>query len=205
MNNKQWTFGIVTSGTKEGNISKIIDSIESQGIPDDCYEIIVVGACTLKRKNLIQFDFDETIKPKAWITKKKNMIAQNAKFDNIVLLHDYIYFKEGWYEGYCNFTEDWDVCMNVILNANGKRFRDWTLWYPGPVDYDDNSRTNEMYISGAYFCIKKDYFLQHPLDEKLIWGESEDVEWSLSLRDTWNYKCNKHSTVHLLKRKGFTW
>jgi hypothetical protein len=40
-----------------------------------------------------------------------------------------------------------------------------------------------MYISGAYFIIKKQIALQYPLNEKLVWGQGEDVELSQRLTD----------------------
>ena len=58
-----------------------------------------------------------------------------------------------------------------------------------------------MYISGAYFCAKKQFMLKYPLDETLIWGQGEDVEWSFRSREIWNYKCNPNSIVKLLKYK----
>ena len=79
-----FTFGIITSNNIE-NLNKIIDSIEIQNISN--YEIIIVGCNKifnltnlnkLKRKNCTCIPFDESIYP-GWITKKKNIITQNAK------------------------------------------------------------------------------------------------------------------------------
>ena len=72
------------------------------------------------------------------------------------------------------------------------------------LNYDDQERTSEMYISGAYFCVKKDFLLENPLDEALTWGQGEDVEWCRVLRERWTYRCNKRSKVNLLKLKGNT-
>ena len=194
-----WTFGIITGGNQENNINIIIDSIENQNIPN--YEVILVGSCNIQRKNCRIIDFDESIKP-MWITKKKNIITEESKFENIVYLHDYIKFEPNWYNNFVNFGEDWDVCMNPIKTIDNYRFRDWTLWGPAAVDYSDHSKTNQMYVSGSYFCAKKQFMLKNKFDESLSWGEGEDVEWSLRIRDFWNYKCNEKSKVKLLKSKG---
>jgi hypothetical protein len=58
-----------------------------------------------------------------------------------------------------------------------------------------------MYISGNYFLVKKSFILSNPLNEDLTWGMSEDVEWSLRIRDTAVIKCNgksivKHNKIH---------
>ena len=83
-----FTFGIITNNA---NINPIISSIEKLKIPN--YEIIIV----CNKNNYTEYEhisenvipFDESIKPN-WITRKKNLICQKAKYDNIVLLHDYI-------------------------------------------------------------------------------------------------------------------
>jgi len=58
-----------------------------------------------------------------------------------------------------------------------------------------------MYISGAYWVAKKHVMEQEPLNERLLWGQSEDVEWSFRIRNKYRYVMNPKSTVKLLKRK----
>ena len=201
----QFTFGIITNGN-DGFINQIINSIENQNIPNNKYEIIVVGKCGLKRNNLTIIPFDENIKPN-WITKKKNLITQLAKFERIVYLHDYIMFLDGWYDGWKNFDPSWCVSMNPILNQNNTRFRDWCLfsWSLNPavryLDYNEISMTDQMYISGAYFLARKSFMTAFPFDEDLCWGEGEDVAHSLLVRKFWNYKLNVNSKVKMLKYK----
>ena len=196
----EWTFGIITGGGQEVNINKIIDSIENQNIENNKYEILIIGNCNIERNNTIIIPFDENIKPN-WITKKKNLISKLCKFENVVYLHDYVSFEPNWYFNFVNFGEDWDVCMNRINNIDNTRYRDWILWLPKLFPYHDHSKIKEMYISGAYFCAKKQFMLKYPLDETLIWGQGEDVEWSLRSREIWNYKCNPNSIVKLLECK----
>jgi predicted O-methyltransferase YrrM len=112
-----FTFGIVTDGK---DIQRIVDSIRKQNIPK--YEIIVVGKTDVK--GVIQIPFDET-KP---LTKKKNLIAQVAKYENIVFLHDYVELSPEWYEGFVKFGNSFEVCVNKILTIDGRRFRDHVLF-----------------------------------------------------------------------------
>ena len=195
-----WTFGIITGGGQESFINTIITSIENQNIEKDKYEILIVGNCNIKRNNTTVISFNESIKP-MWVTKKKNIITEKSKFENTVYLHDYVSFEPNWYSNFVNFGEDWDVCMNRINNIDNTRYRDWILWLPKLFPYHDHSKIKEMYISGAYFCAKKQFMLKYPLDETLIWGQGEDVEWSLRSREIWNYKCNPNSIVKLLECK----
>lgn len=203
-----FTFGIITDGRNDGNINLIIDTIEIQNIKN--YEIVIVGNSGVKRKNTKILQFDESIKT-AWITKKKNLVTENALYENIVYLHDYVYFSDNWYNEFVKFGNDFDVCMNVIINNDGKRFRDWCLWHDDVkgiltnreylLPYDVSDLTDKMYISGTYFVAKKQFMTQNRLDESLSWGESEDVEWSYRIRKFYKYRMNPNSIVKLLKNK----
>jgi hypothetical protein len=202
----KFTFGIITSGLDLNNINLIYDSILAQKIDDD-FELIVIGGKNPNLELVRHFEFDESIKP-AWITKKKNLIAEYANYDNICMMHDYVFLYENWYNNFREFGEDWDVCMNSIINHDGQRFRDWITWPEWCdenniifLDYEDHSRTEQMYVSGTYFCAKKKFLLDNPFDEQRSWGQSEDVEWSGRCRHRWNYKCNSDSRVGFLKQK----
>lgn len=199
----EWTFGIITGGGQEERISKIVDSIENQKIPKEKYEIVVVGACKISRTNFFNLDFDESLKPK-WITKKKNLIAEKAKFSNLVIMHDYLEFLPDWYSGFCKFGDKWDVSVNRVTRQDGVRYLDWFQWKPKMrlLDYSDHSHVidNTMFVPGFYFCVKKDFMIKHPLDESLVWGEGEDVEWSERCHSFWDYRCNPDSEVRFLKK-----
>ncbi len=203
----QWTFAIITDGRQDLRISKIIDSIESNNIPEEDYEVLVIGNSGIIRKNTSVIEFDES-KKKAWITRKKNLAAEQAKFSNMLIIHDYISITQEWYSGFEIFGEDWDVAMCKIAQPNGIRFRDWVTWQEdgGPntikfLDYKDHSLIKSMYISGSLMIVKKEFLMKNPLDETKRWGQSEDVAWSLINRDKWNYRMNPSSTALLLKHK----
>jgi hypothetical protein len=105
--------------------------------------------------------------------------------------------------------------MNQIINFDGTRFRDWTIWpHNGNLiddivnenkecllPYDSNGYTKIMYISGSFWVAKKSFMLNYPLNEALSWGEGEDVEWSKIVRNVTEFKCNSESKVQLLKYK----
>jgi glycosyltransferase involved in cell wall biosynthesis len=212
-----FTIGIVTAGNNQYGLQEVLASIEALDIPDDNYEVIVVGGDQdYESKWLKMIAFDETHK-KAWITRKKNIITTKAKFENIVYMHDYIKFNPGWYEGFMEFGNDFDLCMTSIHNADGTRFRDWTLWpddlthilgpwnrhYLLPCDppYDDGRLSKYMYFSGAYWIAKRHVMRKFPLDESLSWGESEDVKWSKEVREHFKFLFNPYSSVRLMKQK----
>jgi hypothetical protein len=203
----QFTFGVITNNTS--NLRPILDSIRAQNIPE--YEILVIGGTELKGANIRHIRFKEDIKP-MWITRKKNMITEKAKYDNIVYMHDYITLDKDWYKGFLEFGEDWDICMNQILMHNGRRYRDWTLFpdymkkifkYAANVliPYNVDWMHEYMYISGAYWVAKKHVMEEEPLDENRIWGESEDVEWSKRVLGKYKYVMNDKSIVRFIKHK----
>lgn len=207
-----FTFGIITDGNNDRNLSLVIDSIEDLHIPN--YEIIVVGNSQLNRNKTTVIPFDESIK-KAWITKKKNLITQNAQYENIVYSHDYIIYDSDWYDGYLKYGDDFKVCMNKILNNDGTRFRDWVLWpHNGTITdsiieqnreciipYELTHLSRHMYISGSYWVAKKHVMEEFPLNEVLGWGDGEDVSWSMNVRQRYSFSMNTNSTVRCLKQK----
>lgn len=198
-----WTFGIVTGFEDVQRLNEIFESIRSLSIPN--YEILLIGGggdgLINDSPDVRIIDFDETEKP-LWITRKKNILAQEAKYENIVLMHDYHIFDNGWYKNFQIFGTDWDICSCPQYLITGARNpMDWSLWdKPGhgrawSLDYNDWSQTQYMYISGGFFIVKKHVMLEEPLNELLGWNEEEDVEWSLRVRNKYVMKCNGKSIV----------
>lgn len=209
----EFTFGIITSGTEDENINIIIDSIEKQNIP--VYEILIVGNSKISRKNTRIIQFNDDIVPK-WITRKKNIITNISKLENIVYLHDYVALSDNWYKGFLEFGNDFDLCMTKITNFDGTRYRDWCLCiWDNPtlmgnlgvkdpkciLPYDENRFKKHMYFSGAYWAAKRKVMIEFPLNEQLIWGQGEDVLWSSQVREKYEFLMNTNSEVKLLKQK----
>lgn len=202
----EFSFGIITAGNPD-RIKEISDSVQAQ-IPLDKYEIIVVGGPPIDLPNVVHIPFDESAKPK-WITRKKNLVTNRAKFENIVYMHDYIKIEPGWYSGFLEYGNDFVLCMNKMLNPDGSRYRDWSLWAEDAlglnvpraeflIPYEETSFSKYMYFSGAYWVAKKKVMLEYPLDERLSWGEGEDVEWSKKIRGVYNFSMNSLSSVRLM-------
>lgn len=207
-----FTFGIITDGHNTTRVDNIIKTIIGERIPN--YEIIVIGDINLQGKKVKSFAFDESIKPR-WITKKKNLITENASYENIVYMHDYLTLVPGWYNGFLKFGNDFDVCITKMINQDGGRYRDWTLWAEDAgecgvncvtqhflLPYDIIHLSKYQYISGAYWIAKTELMKKFPLDETRSWGEGEDVEWSKQVRQVCQFKLNAFSSVQLTKYKS---
>ena len=217
-----FSFGFITDGTGDEFLEVIFNQIRKFNIPN--YEIILVGNSLITDTDIVHIDFDDSIKPK-WITRKKNIITEHAKYENIVYSHDYVGFQDDWYEGFVKFGNQWTICVNKILDFDGTRFRDWVLWADDarklgiPVSdrpelglgrrqcmlpYNFTGLSKWQYISGTYWVAKKNIMLEFPLNENILWGDptlGEDVEWSIRVRKKYNFSLNPFSTVKFLRLK----
>jgi hypothetical protein len=208
----KFTFGIITAGTSDESLNLVIDSIERQNIPE--YQILIVGNSQVSRKNTFIIPFDESIKP-GWITRKKNIVTINARYENVVYTHDYVVFEDDWYEGFLKFGDDFKICMNKFVNPDYSRFRDWVIWPHNDnfmdsivlpnreclIPYDMTHLSKYQYISGTYWVAKKQVMEDHPLDDNLLHCQGEDVEWSKRVRYKYDFSMNPYSTVKSLKFK----
>lgn len=207
-----FSFCITTTYDDPEKITDVIQSIRDLKMPE--YEILFIGDQNKSKQigmlppgdDILHILFDETEKT-GWITKKKNILIDRAKYENVVMMHDYYVFDKDWYNNFMLFGNDWDVCTNAQLLLNGKRhFTDWVVWddpvFPRytSLHYDDWSRTRYMYISGGYFLLKKQVGIDNPFNENLVHGDAEDVEWSLRVRHKYVLKCNGKSIVKHNKR-----
>ena len=208
----KFTFGIITAGTSDESLNLVIDSIERQNIPE--YQILIVGNSQVSRKNTFIIPFDESIRP-GWITRKKNIVTINARYENVVYTHDYVVFEDDWYEGFLKFGDDFKICMNKFVNPDYSRFRDWVIWPHNDnfmdsivlpnreclLPYDMTHLSKYQYISGTYWVAKKQFMEDHPLDDNLLHCQGEDVEWSKRVRYKYDFSMNPYSTVKSLKFK----
>jgi hypothetical protein len=209
-----FTFGIITAGACQ-QIATIVESIRKQKIPN--YEIIIVGGTAfIEDDDVIHIPFDESVKH-GWITRKKNIICERAKYENVVLLHDYFEFSPGWYEGFCKFGNNFQFAVNCIKNRNGRRFRDFCIFPYGitphfqhrcllPYDFLPTDHIRKiLYISGGYYVIKKSVALKFPLDERLCHSMGEDVYYCRILSQNGIFiECNPFSEVRIIKNKSQT-
>jgi hypothetical protein len=70
------------------------------------------------------------------------------------------------------------------------------------LPYGETGLSRLMYFSGAYFVAKRRVMEELPLDERLSWGEGEDVVWSHRFRERYAFSMNAGSRVQIFgKRK----
>jgi hypothetical protein len=185
-NINKWTFGIITNGQRMDWMEEILESIHAQKIPE--YEIIVCGTYhDQKKDNFTYIPFNQR-DDLGWITRKKNLIIQKAKYENLCIIHDRAIFPKNW------FTEmkKYGNCFEIMCNRQfyqGMRAYDWTT-LGGPdgtqykmllLDYRDWDWWSV--IGGMQIISKKSILQKVPLDETRHWNGFEDSELTFNLRD----------------------
>jgi len=184
----KWTFGMVTNGVRMDFIDKSIESIRNLKIPH--YEIIICGTYPKKiEKDMRYIHFTER-DDKGWITKKKNLIAQAASYENLCIFHDRIVFNKDWYKGMKKFGNSFDVISCVQKLSTGVRVGDWLTTNVDITDVGYMYRIEELdyrdwdknaYVSGQLTIIKKTVWKKVPWNEKIYWQQAEDIEYSSRL------------------------
>jgi hypothetical protein len=185
----KWSFGIITDGKNRDQVSDLIKSIERLGIPE--YEIIICGPVNGMHahsdQRIIELD-DISLGNdlRAPTPAKKNKIIKSARYNNICVLHDRFYFSENWYNNFCKYGNYYDFLCMPTLDISGNRFQvDWMHFcYPitstsrrnFSLSYDDWNK--DVIIQGGVIVGKKNLLSEFMFDEKLHWGELEDMQLS---------------------------
>ena len=215
---KSWTFGIITDGKDIDRLKSIIKSIISQNI--SIFEILIITdqipiIDSDHKLKIIKFDLKENIDNKNIfpISRKKNLIIKNSQYENICFLHDYVVLCDDWYKGFLKFNHnnEWKIFTNRVEDENGNRALDWIVYdhfitYKKItfLPYDININKYQCLV-GYYWCAKKEVMIKFPLNESLLWGQSEDIDWSKRVRKEIKFSFNNFSKVRFIKKKEGIW
>ncbi|AUB40396.1 Glycosyltransferase, GT2 family [Nostoc flagelliforme CCNUN1] len=205
-----WSFGVITQGKRKEFVEKLLDSIIEQKIPE--FEIILVGDYIhqindeyVDKVKIIPFSQQDD---KGWITKKKNIIAQNAKYENLLVVHDRFILDKNFYSGMCRYGNSFSILTCKQEMYDGWRTPDWVsinnshAWAtPAFMEYEDYSPL--VYCNGGLTIIKKTIALQHPWNEMLFWNQAEDVELTHRLfRHGYFLRLNPYSKAIVLHQNN---
>jgi len=200
-----WTFAITTDYSDPFMIVEMVHSINNLRLPSTEFECLVIGPAQhyieARRVSGFRYIPFQEIKP-GWVTRKKNILCQEALFENVLLMHDYFIFDPDWANQMALLNDEWDIVSCQQRLITGKRhFTDWVMWdHPlipryTAIDYNDWSMTKYQYISGGFFGVKRSFALQNPFNENMLWGQAEDVEWSMRVRNKARIKCQGTAIV----------
>ena len=183
-----WTFAILTQGKeRKANVMKFLSSIRKND--EDCRHQILV--CGPKDEDYSKFNvdyidteiFDDS--KFAEIAKKKNIIALNAKNENLLICHDRYYLPDDFFRSFEKFGYDFDFVTIAQETESGVRYPYYcALYQPNlswthPIDVRDlNVLLDTQYVNGGLMIFKRTTLLAIKFNELLHWCQMEDVEIS---------------------------
>ena len=192
-NINEWTFGIVTNGSRPDSVLKLINSIRAQNIGR--YEVIICGSYKgklAKDMRLIDFSFRDDL---GWITRKKNKIILESKYENLIIMHDRLFLKDDWFEQVRKWGNSFEVlAMPQIYFSTGQRLASWQhyefsansvyKWNIPLAHMDYLDWGKYMLDCGAITAGKKTILKKILFNETLYWGDFEDCVLSNRLVDS---------------------
>ena len=211
-----FTFGIcVSQNTNPDFLDKQFGSILVAADYLTYYEVILSGQITDECFSVAE-KFADTMSVKlipyegppdkhGHITKKKNMIAENAKYDMLCVMHDYFILPPDFVNWVPLSKKTVYVCP--IHTLEGGRHSDWAISparmqeyinaepsaaqelmaiaphenapkYVCGLPYLCEGLSSIQYISGGLITLPTEILLDIRFDENLYWGDAEDLEWS---------------------------
>jgi GT2 family glycosyltransferase len=178
-----WTFGLLTLGTDRDRVLRYVQSIE-QSSPG-AYEILVVAPQELdwlagvpRVRQLIFNERDD----RGWITRKKNLICEEAKFSDILICHDRFELAADYFAAWERWGYSYGIAAPRVVLRDGRRGLDWAVassqndsWsHGGLLDY--RAYSHYAYVPGGATALRKAFWQRFPWNENLYWNEHEDVE-----------------------------
>ena len=182
-----WSFGIVSDGRKNDRILAIINQIKQFAIPN--FEVVICGpspASDLPSFVNVLDDSDLYFDSRIPISKKKNRIIDNVKYNNLVLFHDRFSFPEDWYENILKQGNYFDgFCIRIVDEETKKyRVQDWIgtsldhyefkKLFHRNITLNYNEWLPNWNVNGGFMIIKKHLISRVKLNPFLHWGEAED-------------------------------
>lgn len=192
---KNWTIGIPSNGKKNKIILDLMKSVfvskenlkEKNGI-DIKVEFLLVG-----QKDSIFNDykvryFNQNIDSNLpALGEKKNIIINNAKYENILLIHDRYKLDKSFFSGFEEWGYDFDYCSVNQFDSNGEQY--------DPILMLENfNRSNmqmfrlngdfnhqNLYVNGGLIVVKKIIAQKVNFNSILFQNEAEDIDFARKL------------------------
>jgi hypothetical protein len=185
----KWSFGIITNGKKLDSVNHLINTIIDQKIPE--FEIIICGPYPTNQnvdyrpiRILSDVELKEDIRFP--ISAKKNKIISDAKFENLCILHDRFSLPSCWFDQMKLYGNYFDyLCLPTLDQFHNRFAVDWmTFGFPLTRRlYRNNSLkysewSTDLIIQGGAIVGKSKKMRRYKIDERLHWGELEDLHFS---------------------------
>lgn len=199
------SFCIVFSGNENEieYLYKSIDSIVSNTIDENMYEILIVGPSNFNASKIISkykikisyFEFDLNTTYRVEITKKKNLLLNSAKFNIVAINHCRIVYSNDFFKKIIHKKFDMTT-TRVLYTENNKNYPYLDLALIGSYNISNSNRYKTLvseyvdddylyymknrvpYIGGGLTIFNKNSIKTLCYDENIAWGEAEDVDIS---------------------------
>jgi len=223
---EKWTFWIITNWKRKDWIIQVIESIIKQNIPH--YEIIICwfleDKSIIDTFNIKYIEFTEKDNI-GWITKKKNLVVENALYENLMIMHDKIILDNNWFKWMKEYWNNFESLSCITHTSDWRRYSDWkiALWkdlyyihnkvynkikfFVNQWIYKESLWFNQFYLDykdwdeksvviGHFNIVKKSIISKVKWDENLYWNCAEDIALSYDLSSNWYLnKFNSYSKV----------
>ena len=209
-----WSFGILTSGDSARG-AEMAAAILALDLPN--VEVVFCGPRPFdapKDDRVRSIDLDRA-EPRGWITRKKNLLAETSRYDNLCLLHDRFVITPAWAAALrdCGPSFSFLTFPQVFFADTdrrfGQRYADYQVlhqssgvpqalestifagervWYAA---YDDFYET--AFCCGGLYVAKRCLWNRVRQDESLYHCEWEDASFGL--------ECQKRGMPHRVSRQ----
>jgi hypothetical protein len=191
------TFGIITDGKRLTKLTHCVQSIRALNVPTS--EIIIAGDVPVI-DGVTCLQMPDKAKG-GNLGAMRNAICKEAKYNNIVICDDDIFYHPDWYIGFEKFIiehPDYEVASCRLLNPDGTRNWDWVTT-GGPrghilLEYYETDKF--QYITGGIIIIRKSVASRIGWNDTLGFNQGEDVEFSRRLQEAGiGLTMNRYSTA----------
>ena len=128
---KRWSFCIPTGPGDATGLNAVVKRILELDVPEK--EILL---CARPDKNFLFWDQvrivgEDIPAPPVWITRKKNILAQEARYENLCILHDRIFLPKDFmsvmqkYGDYYPFAGFQSIWFDDVFNLSPVRYSDY--------------------------------------------------------------------------------
>ena len=203
-----WSFCIPTGDGDPTSLNACVARILSLGLPE--YEIILCGRPhhDFKFWQDVRIVGEDIVAPPVHITRKKNVLAQAARYSNLCILHDRVLLSENFRQAVNQygdaypfttfqsfwFADTWQAVPRRYSDA-GSALTMPAIDFAGPriaresvprfeaigmaARHPARSAFGHDYLTGSLCLCKRSVWQHMPQNEALFWQDYEDVEQGL--------------------------
>jgi hypothetical protein len=185
---KNWSFGIITNGQNNASVKSLVKSIVDQKIPK--FEVNISGPNPYNNElpnnvNIVK-DIDILPDPRGPISRKKNILINSSKFENLCLLHDRYLLPKNWYMNIKEYGNYFDFLEIPNVNVSESRAPYHQVYNNNISDifirfnpFLSNKKSSpNQFLQGGSIIGKKSIIIRNLFLDHLHWGEFEDVHFS---------------------------